>query len=152
MKTQCDDLLAELDALYKRFNSVRHTSVWGGSFEREYGAAMEIKPIVNKMFDTLIKLMEARSTPPTPMTPDVTQPPGQWVKTADGLPQVMRTIVFDRHGKAEDDSGRREYVVHSWHLGWRQDDVWWDMNAVKPIDGTICHWMYVPQPGKCDLE
>lgn len=82
----------------------------------------------------------------------VTQPPGQWVKTADGLPQNMRTIVFDRHGKAEDDSGRREYVVHSWHLGWRQDDVWWDMNAAKAIDGTICHWMYVPQPGKCDLE
>ena len=33
----------------------------GGSFEREYGAAMELRPLVNKMFDTLIKLLEARS-------------------------------------------------------------------------------------------
>jgi hypothetical protein len=58
---RCMELLADLDAQYKRFCAVRHTSVWGWSFEREHGAAMEIKPIVNKMFDTLIKLMETRS-------------------------------------------------------------------------------------------
>lgn len=58
---RCMELLAELDAQYKRFVAVRHTSVWGGSFEREHGAAMELRPLVNKMFDTLIKLMEARS-------------------------------------------------------------------------------------------
>ncbi len=58
---RCMELLADLDEQYKRFCEVRHTSIWGGSFEREHGAAMQIKPIVNKMFDTLIKLMEARS-------------------------------------------------------------------------------------------
>jgi hypothetical protein len=58
---RCTALLTDLDAQYKQFVAVRHTSVWGGSFEREHGAAMQIKPIVNKMFDTLIKLMEARS-------------------------------------------------------------------------------------------
>jgi hypothetical protein len=51
----------ELDALYKRFKATRDTAVWGGSFEREHAAAMDMKPIVNKMFDGLIKLLEARS-------------------------------------------------------------------------------------------
>lgn len=61
MKKSELELLGELDAQYKRLVAVRHTSVWGGTFEREHGAAMEIKPIVNGMFDTLTKLMEARA-------------------------------------------------------------------------------------------
>ena len=55
------ELLAELDGLYKRFKGLQHTATWGGSFEREHGAAMEIKPVVNAMFDKLVALMELRS-------------------------------------------------------------------------------------------
>jgi hypothetical protein len=60
-QVRCDDLLAELDALYVKFRATQHTAIWGGSWEREHAAQMDIKPVVNKMFDTLIKLMEIRS-------------------------------------------------------------------------------------------
>lgn len=53
-------ILVLLDALYKRYQEVEHVATWGGSFEREHGARLELKPIVNKMFDELLKLLEAR--------------------------------------------------------------------------------------------
>lgn len=53
--------LAELDTLYKRYKQVNDAAIWGGSFEREHSAAMEMRPLVNKMFETLLKLMESRS-------------------------------------------------------------------------------------------
>lgn len=58
---RCDDLLAELDRLYIKFRATQQTAVWGGSWEREHAAQMDLKPLVNAMFNTMIKLLEARS-------------------------------------------------------------------------------------------
>lgn len=55
-----DSLLTELDQLYTRFRQTEHVATWGGSFEREHGARMALKPIVNKMFDTLLIFLEER--------------------------------------------------------------------------------------------
>jgi hypothetical protein len=56
------DWLAELDGLYKRFREVEKVAVWGGSYEREHSAQQQLKPIANKMFDALLKLLEERSS------------------------------------------------------------------------------------------
>lgn len=60
------DWLAELDALYKRFREVERVAVWGGSWEREHHAQQELKPLANKMFEALLKLLEERSSANSP--------------------------------------------------------------------------------------
>jgi len=61
MSAESDALLVELDQLYERYRQLEQVATWGGSFEREQGARMELKPVVNQLFDTLLKLLAARS-------------------------------------------------------------------------------------------
>lgn len=68
-----EELLTELDALYKRYREVQHIAIWGGSYEREQGARMELKPIVNDLFDKLLKLLEQRK----PSEPSLDSPSGR---------------------------------------------------------------------------
>lgn len=61
MPTDEAQLLAELDRLFKRYKDVERQATWGGSYEREEGARRELKPLVNTMFDQLLKLLYLRN-------------------------------------------------------------------------------------------
>lgn len=88
--------LTKLDELYKRYRQVEHVATWGGSFEREHGARGELKGIVNKMFDTLLKVMEDRAKR-VPQTPSP--------KKHEGVGEKTKTESWDKQaGAAQEDA------------------------------------------------
>lgn len=56
-----EEKLKSLDALYLQYTSLQHQATWGGTYEREHYAAQELKPVVNALFDGLLKLLEERT-------------------------------------------------------------------------------------------
>ncbi len=54
-------MLEQLDKVYLQYVETNHQAIWGGSWEREHAAQRAMKPIVNEMFDLLLKLLAARS-------------------------------------------------------------------------------------------
>lgn len=58
---KCEEALRPIDDLYVQFKQVESSAIWGGSFEREHGARMELKPLVNQLFDAMLKIMAERN-------------------------------------------------------------------------------------------
>lgn len=50
-----------MDKLYREFASLESSAVWGGSFEKEHGARMALKPVANKLFDEMLKFLAKRA-------------------------------------------------------------------------------------------
>ncbi len=54
--------IKELADLYKKMQQLKHTTVWGGSFEREFGAATEAKSVGAKIVEKLEALLKINTT------------------------------------------------------------------------------------------